>query len=470
MGFWLDRALLWNKHINEISSKTSKLLNLLKILTGPTWGVHPKHLRSLYISLIRSRLDYGSFIYDNSANTHLSKLDKIQNQALRIIGGFIKSTPIHVMESELSIPPLNIRRLYLSHKYCLKSMSWTDSYTVQQLETLGTLTQNPYSQYKKIPLLITVYNACKLFDIHSSNPLEMFSLDVWTSYIKIEEIIKLQLDSIKIAKRYLEPVSLKWEVTREIQNKYNNWHIFFTDGSKNDNSNGAAYYDATNRTSAMFKLNSKVNIMTLELFAISEALCEVAKIDSERIAILSDSKSALQHIARCASNFRGTPTAYAILKQIHELQNRGKTLRLQWVSSHIGLWGNEQADKLAKLASSDGIINNIKLFYLEYLNQIKQICYDKFKEYFDERSKEKGIWYKTIQNQLARVPWSCNSNLSRTFIVMAHRLRSGHYPTRKFGHLMKKVESPNCDLCGTLDDVQHLWIVKKFEIGESPYY
>lgn len=47
-------------------------------------------------------LDYGSFLYDCSANTHLSKLDKLQNQALQIIGGYIKSSPIHVIESDVS--------------------------------------------------------------------------------------------------------------------------------------------------------------------------------------------------------------------------------------------------------------------------------------------------------------------------------------------------------------------------------
>lgn len=112
LGIWLDRSLRWSRHINEVCEKTQKFLNILKVLAGSGWGVHPKHLRRLYINLIRSRIDFGCYFYDSSANSHTYKLDKIQNQALRIIGGFIKTTPIHVMESEICVAPLTVRRRY----------------------------------------------------------------------------------------------------------------------------------------------------------------------------------------------------------------------------------------------------------------------------------------------------------------------------------------------------------------------
>jgi signal recognition particle subunit SEC65 len=78
LGFWLDKALLFNTHINEIAVKVSKYLNILKMLSGPTWGVHPSHLRRLYIALIRSRLDYACFLYDCSAKSFTSSCNKIR--------------------------------------------------------------------------------------------------------------------------------------------------------------------------------------------------------------------------------------------------------------------------------------------------------------------------------------------------------------------------------------------------------
>lgn len=96
LGIWLDKSLRWGKHTNETHNKVIKFINIFKVLAGSSWGIHPKYLRQLYISIVRSRLDYGSFLYANFANTHKSKLEKVQNQLMRVIGGFIKSTPIHV--------------------------------------------------------------------------------------------------------------------------------------------------------------------------------------------------------------------------------------------------------------------------------------------------------------------------------------------------------------------------------------
>lgn len=81
LGVCLDRSLIWKKHINEIAEICSKFLKLIKILAGSTWGIHPKHLRRLYISWIRSNIGYACFLFDNSATSHLYRLDKIQNQA-----------------------------------------------------------------------------------------------------------------------------------------------------------------------------------------------------------------------------------------------------------------------------------------------------------------------------------------------------------------------------------------------------
>ncbi|KAL0819666.1 hypothetical protein ABMA28_007732 [Loxostege sticticalis] len=165
--------------------------------------------------------------------------------------------------------------------------------------------------------------------------------------------------------------------------------------------------------------------MTMELIAISEALnyIECQYNNNRKVVILVDSKSALEHLARCASGHsRGTPIAYTVLKSLHRVTDTlGLTLRLQWIPSHLGLRGNEEADRLAKLAYNDGTQFSILPFYSEILSKFKTICYRKFKEYFDEKSKEKGI---------------CN----------------------KFAYMMKKVNSPNCDLCDRVDDVHHILV------------
>uniref|UniRef100_A0A2A4JIU8 Reverse transcriptase domain-containing protein n=1 Tax=Heliothis virescens TaxID=7102 RepID=A0A2A4JIU8_HELVI len=209
LGLWLDSSLRWGKHINETSQKVIKFINLLKVLSGPGWGVHQKHIRRLYISIIRSRIDYASFLYDNSCNSKLIKLDRIQNQALRVIGGFIRSTPIHVMESELCLPPLYIRRKYLASKFILKSKSFLNNKTIQLLEKLSQFTDSIYWRNKKLPLLIDILSQYNSISIHSSAQLGMFSLDKWISSIDLSHIIIDKIPSISKAKRHYNIVQLK---------------------------------------------------------------------------------------------------------------------------------------------------------------------------------------------------------------------------------------------------------------------
>lgn len=168
-------------------------------------------------------------------------------------------------------------------------------------------------------------------------------------------------------------------------------------------------------------------------------------------------------MARCASGFRSISIAYEVLNKIQQFNLRNRYLRLQWIPSHVGLSGNEEADCLAKKAVSDGIYISIRPDYSEFLSKYKNKCYIDWKIHFNELSKSKGIWYKTIQCEPARIPWFHCSKLSRSYLVLAFRLRSGHMPLKKFDFLMKKTDSPNCTFCGVVEDIHHLVV----ECGRS---
>lgn len=459
LGIWLDKSLRWGRHVNEICEKASKFLQLLKVLSGSGWGVHPKHARNLYISLIRSRIDYGSFLYDNSANTHLLKLDKVQNQAMRAIGGYIKSTPIHVMQADLCIPPLNVRRQYLGFKYSLKCMSFQDNPTITSLAELSLLcSSSDFWNNKKKPLLVGIYDKIKEENICTEKPLGMFNMDTFITNINIIDVVRTGLEYVKEPKSLYDTNVLKCSVMQELSSKYNGWHTLFTDGSKNAVATAGAYYDPSCNASKMFQMNKQLSIMNAELVAIDEALAHVVDCNRQKLVVLSDSKSSLSHLIKCVRGGRGLAVAYNILNKLYHFEKRGLEVKIQWVPSHIGIKGNEEADMLAKRALVEGSENTVKPHYTELLGKYRKKCQDSWNEYFDERSKEKGIWFRSIQCEPPRFPWFCNVDLRRSQVVMALRLRSGHIPTNKFGFLMKKVPSPDCDLCGKLDDVFHFLV------------
>lgn len=96
--------------------------------------------------------------------------------------------------------------------------------------------------------------------------------------------------------------------------------------------------------------------------------------------------------------------------------------------------------------------------HFELITKYKHNIYKEWKEYFNERSLTKGIWYRTLQSEPPRIPWFANTNLNRNIVVIARRLRTGHVPLNRFRHLMGKSATPNCSECGTPEDAHHLLV------------
>ena len=167
------------------------------------------------------------------------------------------------------------------------------------------------------------------------------------------------------------------------------------------------------------------------------------------------SKSALDHLARLTSLSRGYPIAYDILECICRIEAESKIIIIQWIPSHIGITGNEAVDKAAKEAIHEGVPSACVPVYSEILSEVKKLCRQDWQEYFDERSRYKGIWYNTVISGLPLYPWFYASKMKREYIVSLFRLRTGLILCNKFKFLMGVSNTEQCALCNKIDDVYH---------------
>ena len=110
LGVTFDKRLTWKQHIMSAEAKARRKLNIMRKLAGTNWGANEKVLKSVYEGNVRPHLEYGSSAWFTAAKSHHQALDKVQNQALCIITGAMKSTPIARMEEITNIPPLSKRR------------------------------------------------------------------------------------------------------------------------------------------------------------------------------------------------------------------------------------------------------------------------------------------------------------------------------------------------------------------------
>src|SRR6266568_3835348 len=120
LGMVFDHRLTWSDHVVYVENKCATRLNLLSSITGQTWGGGKKVLLTLYRALVLSVIDYGCQALTSAPSYVKAKLTIIQNKALRICCGSMRSTANASIEIECGIMPLDLRREQLSLKYAVK--------------------------------------------------------------------------------------------------------------------------------------------------------------------------------------------------------------------------------------------------------------------------------------------------------------------------------------------------------------
>jgi len=125
LGVVFDQHLTWSEHIDYVTSKCSKWLNLMRTISGTRWGATTKSLITIYRTLIRSVLDYGATAFDSASTSQLQKLDRIQCSALKLCCGAMTTTFAPALQVECVEAPLGLQRLQQQIKFAVKVKATT---------------------------------------------------------------------------------------------------------------------------------------------------------------------------------------------------------------------------------------------------------------------------------------------------------------------------------------------------------
>ena len=80
LGVHFDERHTWKNHIDSIVDKCEKVVNVMRSLSGSTWGAGQDTQLMIYRAMVRSRLDYGCLSYGTAAKTNLKRLDVVQQR------------------------------------------------------------------------------------------------------------------------------------------------------------------------------------------------------------------------------------------------------------------------------------------------------------------------------------------------------------------------------------------------------
>ena len=393
LGIIMDNKFKFNEHITYAAAKCTKLIYSLSKSAKLTWGLRHNVLRTIYEGAILPLLMYGAPVWEDAMKYDHNRKKYMRTQRL-----------------------INIR---IAKAFCTTSN-----------EALCIVANTA-------PIMLKFEEVVKIYNVRKGRGKQIHNIDR-------EVHLKLWQHPADEAK-FLDTNENK---DRLIQ--------AYTDGSKTQHGvgSGVAIFIGTNLAlQDKFKLDSNCSNNQAEQLAIIKALEAIGNIDtttnSQRtVTIFTDSMITLESIRNTKNH---NYLIEEIRKKMTTLEQAHWNIEISWVKAHIGIMGNELADRLAKTAANDNdneiIFSRLPIGTI--INKIKEKTMQKWQKEWEECSKAeitKKFFPKIQDRQKLRI------EIFPVFTAMV----TGHGKTRAYLHRFKILENANCP-CGEGDQtVDHL--------------
>lgn len=446
LGLFFDEKLSWCTHFHYIIDRCKPRINLLRCIAGSSWGADGPTLLRIYKSLIRPILEYGCEAFDSASDSLKANLDSIQYKALKICTGAIKGTSLVSLQVESGDPPLKIRRSFLTKVYALVIRA-NEEHPNNDL-FLDNWQKHYYFQE---PLDIKRGNLHRPFEariedthhcIFKSTPPPWPFWD----YVPIDTSVTIHSLCQGIDNNY----NIRDIAVREINSVWKSYLHIYTDGSVNKKTAqvGCSFVIPSFHYARGFKLPGECSSYTAELVAMLMALEWIEEVKPLSVVIFSDSLSGIQGV----SNFDSNNKIICEIQRLYKcLSEQGIFVVLAWVPGHVGIFGNEWADSVAKKAAvrrKEDIpvpihISEIKSYY-------KKLMVSEWQNQWSTSTANLRDVQPTVSLHMNN--WQVNREME----VQFHQLRMGTcYFLNNYSFKMNKHQDGLCQVCRRKDDVKH---------------
>jgi ribonuclease HI len=379
LGIIFDSKMSFIPHIKYVKSKCQQALNLLKTVSRMDWGADEEVLLRLYRSHIRSKLDYGCVVYGSARKSYIQMLDTIHHQGLRICLGAFRTSPAESLYVAANEESLYRRRQRLLVQYCLKIKSTPTNPVFGHIyhpKYVARFTDKP----KTIPTIgIRFDNIVSNMNVDTSiiSSSRLYENPHWN--LKIPNI---RYDLRTDKKSQTNPLDFIMKFN-DIRRFFERYVFIYSDGSKDQERVGSA--SVLGSLTKKVRLPDHASIFSAELHAIILSLEFVYASEKSNFVVCTDSLSSLQAIE--GAKFEN-PFVVEILNLYLQLINRGKHIIMCWIPSHIGIRGNDMADKAAKEAL-ELPISDIKIPYTDLYGNVKAFFQNEWQIFWNEQVNNK---------------------------------------------------------------------------------
>ena len=201
--------------VNYVKNICKARLKPLKVLANNGCGVGIPILQTMYISIIRSIIDYAAPVLVSLPQKNLHAVEVVQNEAMRTILGCTRTTRIEIMRMELYLPSIHYRIKMLIVAAVIRMTRRGDDALIFLLNTCQTprisIQVNSYG--KKLYKTLLEYGAvqyCKSLNKTDSVPpwlqdkikMDILQLKAMKHELCFLELKQIFLSKINVLSRY----------------------------------------------------------------------------------------------------------------------------------------------------------------------------------------------------------------------------------------------------------------------------
>lgn len=457
LGLIFDHRLTWQEHISKTYAECKNRLNVLKCLNHNNWGSDKNTLLLTYKALVRSKIDYGSIVYNSACNSTLKKLDTLHNCGLRISTGCFHTSPTGSILIEAAETNLAFRRQTLSIKYAIKAKTSLNK-IIRNDVSPAIRSGNPQCStpfYNKVAALFSSLNISRL-------PIESQRIPAVNPWI----INTIEVDKSLVEVQHNNLDSDEWKLKyRETYDKYKNNYNIFIDGRSNSTFSEAIVKDP--KSLAKFRFMNIASQENMFNHAILEALKKIIQNRSDATIITNKIPK---------DNFKiydetQSKTTARIKELLHMIKLQGLSVIFLLLPNQLysiittEIHNNETNTKIVIDLQGNNVGPNPGYSKQDVIRFIRRKMIQQWEP----------IWrcYKTSNTHKSIdlfISLNSDPKMTRREQVLITRIRTGH---SKITHryLLENTSPPLCDICQVRLSVEHIITsCRKYENIRTMYF
>lgn len=443
-------TLTWRTHVEDLRMRCQKRLNIMRSLSGSSFGGSRQVLLRFYLAYIRGCTDYGLPLYSSAAPTLLSRLDVVHSTAARLIVGCWRSTPLPALFCELGLLPPDLHREFRLVAFHLQLLHRPREHPIHRFHLRDRfLYIAPFQgRLYKLPLLSRALEVLSRYGIAlppaAPSP-TVAAVPPWHSW---ESIVYLDFGEASV--RGFD--GLPAFFADLLLTRHPGFVPLFTDGSLYPGPPrrvGASLVVPSLSYTAGWRLEPSHSILAAELSGLHQALLFLSERQTLPAVICTDSLSSLQLLRQ------PFPSGYrSLVSSIHRLllQFPLGSVHFQWIPGHSGLHGNDAADTEARRAASS-LDEPLLVPYdcTELRSLVRGVLWERWQSRWDAIRHRQALG--AIKPSVR--PWSYQASLSRRFETLLARLRLGLAPLNGALFKIRQAPSPDCAVCPVVESSHH---------------